>query len=252
MSTSSPHPPSSSSKPSLLPSPFKDSTPSPDPQPVQATTASIYSPDPSHSTSAYAPLEEPSETSQVPLPLFNPFFTLISDTATGEFHHPSTYYVFSDDENAADSIGTAALHSLDTYAHDPHSDRARGSTSTGEDFDIEERYVIVDFTTDAAGVADAQSLSPRWAVTTAKMSAAPMFGGGDNGPDGGMMLMVEGVSSGKDATRKTGHDAEQAILDETRAKFGGSITAAMGEILSSVNKELDMLEKVIGVEQELG
>lgn len=239
--------PQSSSRPSLLPSPLARN--SPDPQPIQATSASIYSPEPEHSTSAYPPpVQKPEVQEQegsVATPSFNPLFTFISDSTTGEFHHPSTYYVFADDESAADAIGTAALHSLDTYVHDPHSDRAR------EDLEIEERYVILDFTTDGAGIISAQSLAPRWAVTGAKIAAAPMFGDSAEGDgSGGVMVVVEGVSSAT-GTKGQGHD-RQAMFQELRVKCGDSVTGAMSEILAGVNKGIDMLEKVVAVEGEIG
>jgi len=240
----------SPSQPSLLPSPFNrpDENTSPDPQPVQATSASIYSPEPEHSD--YPPADEGS---LLPPPTFNPLFTLVSDTTTGEFYHPSTYYVFSDDETAVDSVGAAALHALETYSHDALSKAARGPTDANTE--IEERYLIVDLAGDAARVSEAQSLAPSWAVTAARISAAPMFGAQDNGQDGSMMLMIEGVGSGREQQRSGDHDSSQRaklMLDDARSRVGGSITGAMGDVLTSVNKDLDMLDKILGLGPEPG
>lgn len=252
MSTPEPQPQQSSSRPSLLPSPFSrtDQSLSPDPQPVQATSASIYSPDPDDL--AYQP---PEEEGLLQGPTFNPLFTLISDTTTGEIYHPSTYYVFADDDTAPDMLSTATSHALET--HNPRARASQSQKMTAADLDVEERYLIVDLTTDGAAVTVAQSLAPRWAVTDAKLSAAPMFGGSDNGQEGGsMMLMVEGVSNGRETSPREGNGSKALrahnMLNEARQKCGGSITAAMRDILASANSDLAILGKVVGVEQEPG
>ena len=252
MSTPEPQPQQSSSRPTLLPSPFSraDQNLSPEPQPVQATSASIYSPDPDEL--AYQP---PEQEGLLPPPSFNPLFTLISDAATGEVYHPSTYYVFVDDDTAPDVMSTAALQALETYNPQPRPSQPQQITAT--DPDVEERYLIVDLANDGAAVTAAQSLAPRWAVTNAKVSAAPMFGGADNGQEGGsMMLMVEGVSNGRETSPRGGNGSKalraHGMLNEARQKCDGSITAAMGDILASSNSDLAVLGKVVGVEQEPG
>ncbi|KAJ5929852.1 hypothetical protein N7454_006802 [Penicillium verhagenii] len=44
-------------------------------------------------------------------PTFQPFFTLIEDIPTGEYHHPTIHYIFSDDDT--DIVTEAALRSLE-------------------------------------------------------------------------------------------------------------------------------------------
>ena len=182
-------------------------------------------------------------------------FTLISDAVTGEIYHPSTYYVFADDDAAPDALSTAALHALET--HNSQARTSRSEQITAAEVDVEERYLIVDLASDGAAVTAAQSLAPRWAVTDAKLSPAPMFGGGDNGYEGGsMMLMVEGVSNDRETSPGGGNGGNAVhahnMLNEARQKCGGSITAAMGDILASANSGLAVLEKVVRVEQEPG
>ncbi|KAJ5273772.1 hypothetical protein N7478_008897 [Penicillium angulare] len=45
-------------------------------------------------------------------PNFHPFFTLVEDQQTGEYHHPTVHYIFSDDDT--DIITAAALRSLES------------------------------------------------------------------------------------------------------------------------------------------
>ncbi|KAF2402815.1 hypothetical protein EJ06DRAFT_310251 [Trichodelitschia bisporula] len=171
--------------PSLLPN-----TNTAHPDPITATTASIYaadgdthppsaptSPRPQHD-SPTDPEAEPTPDSEAPAspsaddadpdadgdadgddyPPFHPLFTLITDAQTGETYHPATYYVFSDDE--PDALSTAAIHAL----------------GEGGDPTVEERYVVVDLAADGASVTAARSLAPRWAVTGAEVRGAPMLG----------------------------------------------------------------------------
>ena len=45
-----------------------------------------------------------------PHPQFQPFFTLVEDANTGEYHHPTVHYIFSDDDT--DILTEAAVRSL--------------------------------------------------------------------------------------------------------------------------------------------
>ncbi|KIW98802.1 uncharacterized protein Z519_00465 [Cladophialophora bantiana CBS 173.52] len=48
---------------------------------------------------------------ELPIPSFQPFFTLIEDSVTNEHYHPTVHYIFADDD--ADIITEAALRSLE-------------------------------------------------------------------------------------------------------------------------------------------
>ncbi|KAK2771439.1 hypothetical protein FQN53_004992 [Emmonsiellopsis sp. PD_33] len=105
--------------------------------------ASPQNPDPSipplpqpvdHSSPQRDP-DKPDETTLVQEetthPPFRPFFTLIQDTNTSEYHHPTVHYIFSDDDT--DLITDAALRALETQpsslrgssnAHSRHHEEA--------------------------------------------------------------------------------------------------------------------------------
>ncbi|KAK2803516.1 hypothetical protein FQN50_006951 [Emmonsiellopsis sp. PD_5] len=87
--------------------------------------ASPQNPDPSippvpHPVDHSPPQRDPDKPDETPLvhdettphPPFRPFFTLIQDTNTSEYHHPTVHYIFSDDDT--DLITDAALRALET------------------------------------------------------------------------------------------------------------------------------------------
>ncbi|PYI27378.1 hypothetical protein BP00DRAFT_429372 [Aspergillus indologenus CBS 114.80] len=58
-----------------------------------------------------------------PTSSFQPFFTLIEDANTGEYHHPTVHYIFADDDT--DIVTEATLRALEsesdpTLAYNPH------------------------------------------------------------------------------------------------------------------------------------
>ncbi|CAL5869182.1 uncharacterized protein PFLUO_LOCUS3410 [Penicillium psychrofluorescens] len=112
-------------------------------------------------------------------PPFQPFFTLIEDAHTSEYHHPTVHYLFSDDDT--DIVTEAALRSLEAQqeslpeskreqiieGHPPKEEEASPRKSTillpppvpG----VREHYIILDVTQDG----NLQN------TTTAEPSAAP-------------------------------------------------------------------------------
>lgn len=54
--------------------------------------------------------ERPSDHQSIPRHPFQPFFTLIEDANTGEYHHPTVHYIFSDDDT--DILTEAAVRSI--------------------------------------------------------------------------------------------------------------------------------------------
>ncbi|KAL5358641.1 hypothetical protein BJX96DRAFT_45643 [Aspergillus floccosus] len=56
--------------------------------------------------------DEHEKLTEVLRPPFQPFFTLIEDSNTSEYYHPTVHYIFSDDD--ADIVTEAALRSLET------------------------------------------------------------------------------------------------------------------------------------------
>ncbi|PKX90391.1 uncharacterized protein P174DRAFT_296554 [Aspergillus novofumigatus IBT 16806] len=67
------------------------------------------------------------ETSSVWHPSFQPFFTLIEDANTSEYHHPAVHYIFSDDDT--DIVTEAALRALETE-QDISPDSSKGKAKS--------------------------------------------------------------------------------------------------------------------------
>ncbi|KAJ5121012.1 uncharacterized protein N7515_008973 [Penicillium bovifimosum] len=59
---------------------------------------------------AHGQVEEYQEHQPASHPAFQPFFTLIEDAHTSDYHHPTVHYIFSDDDT--DIVTEAALRSL--------------------------------------------------------------------------------------------------------------------------------------------
>lgn len=62
-----------------------------------------------------------------PHPQFQPFFTLVEDANTGEYHHPTVHYIFSDDDT--DILTEAAERSLEQEQQE--SDNQAGVAARG-------------------------------------------------------------------------------------------------------------------------
>ncbi|KAK4187813.1 hypothetical protein QBC35DRAFT_384131 [Podospora australis] len=120
---------------------------------------------------------------------FAPLFTFLTSTSQDgiqqTIHYPTVRYVFADDDP---EILTAELaqhhHSYDEEDEDVDWERSP-----------RDRALIIDMerTSDGAGleVAWASSLSPDWAVTSARVSTLQS---GNGGTSGGLMLRIDGVS----------------------------------------------------------
>lgn len=58
--------------------------------------------------------------------LSQPFFTLIEDTHTSEYYHPTVHYIFSDDDT--DIVTEAALRSLESEQDSPANSKLKGKS----------------------------------------------------------------------------------------------------------------------------
>jgi len=114
---------------------------------------------------------------------FQPFFTLIEDSHTGEHHHPHVHYIFSDDD--PDLLTTSILD----------------SSQPQEESEPTQRVILVDLNQDGKTVERIHSLSPDWQVSQVAISQAPSWN--EATPERttqGMMLKIDGVESRKSDT----------------------------------------------------
>ncbi|KAF2666709.1 hypothetical protein BT63DRAFT_316262 [Microthyrium microscopicum] len=254
------------------------------PPPVQVTSASIYShddhqpddADPGHlevpadthdndddseNDDGYPPIDEDAPaTSLLPPPSFKPLFSLISDPLTNETHHPSVYYVFSDDadnEREGHDVATiAALRALDQNSQ-------QVGDEGGEESEAEERFILLDMEPtegqDELGlkVRNIASLSPAWAITAANLRPAPTFEEDEESES--LMLTIEGLEladpgSGASHRKPVGRIKEEAeqkaadLLQEARKRGGGGVVDGLGELWRHLSEGLAVLDKVTGDE----
>jgi len=107
---------------------------------------------------------------------FRPFYTLVEDGESGDYHHPHVHYIFSDDDH---EIITSSI--MESVEDDP-------------ELAIQERFVLVDIGLDGKSIVSAQSLEPDWQVNQAKLQSAPSWSeSGSEKAMGGLMLNIEGA-----------------------------------------------------------
>lgn len=119
---------------------------------------------------------ETTENNLLPPADFQPYFTLIEDTQTGEHYHPHTQYVFSDDDQDA---MTSAI--IDSSGTDHDSDSSH------------HRVILLDIDADGKIVRRAHCLSSAWHVQQASITQAPSWNEATQGTaTQGMMLNISG------------------------------------------------------------
>ena len=153
-----------------------------------------------------------------PPPDFKPFFALVEDPVTGEYHHPEVHYVFSDDEDRG-ILTSAALRAIDK--DDNTVQDAEGA---------EERVAVIDMDYNGRTVLGISSLSPDWQALRTEVWQAP--GRTDNkqgGADIGLMLRV----SGKEATA-------------SKRSTGKQNSADIDSLVKSYGHRLESLDEVLG------
>jgi len=160
----------------------------------------------------------PSSSFLLPPADFKPFFTLIEDPTTGEYHHPNVHYIFSDDEDQG-AITSEALAILDREDNTAHQDDK-----------IEERVVLLDMEADGKTVASAASLSADWQAIQTEITKAPSWGESQQGAERGLMLKVSVKEMGN---RDIARNVDITDLEGLVARFG---------------RQLESLDEVLGKE----
>jgi hypothetical protein len=156
-------------------------------------------------------------------PDFKPFFALVEDPITGEYHHPEVHYIFADDEDQG-VLTSAALRAID---------KEDNTLQDGED--AEERVAIIDMDCDGRTVLGISSLSPDWQALRTQVWQAPGRSDNKQGTaDRGLMLRV----SGKE-TSTSGASAKQNVED-------------LDVLVKDFGLALENLDEVLGEEDARG
>ena len=158
-----------------------------------------------------------------PPPDFRSLFTLIEDPETGEHHHPTVHYIFSDDD--PEILTSAALEALDKDTNT--------TQSPTQQHDLEERCVVVDIAADGTSVISASSMSTDWQAVKTAISEAPSWSAESKSTDRGLMLKI----SGQESMPKGGSKEEEKRQQEPKTLDG---------LVNSFSERLSTLDEVIG------
>lgn len=210
------------------------------------------------------PYPEPSsEQTILPPPNFNPFFTLIEDTTSGEHYHPYVHYVFADDDPSIVTAASMRSLGLDETKYmpqeapegDEEQQHPEGGSDDGERPPAEsplpppipgvrEHYLIVDLGADGRTVMDARSLSPEWQITETNIRTAPSFD--ESAPDQGYMLRIEGIEIAGKNKGKGKAQAGDDKLSEARDRSQGDLFGALDSLVQNVEGGLQIAAKIAG------
>ena len=138
---------------------------------------------------------------------FQPFFTLVEDSNTGEHFHPYVHYVFSDDD--PDLLTTAIID----------------SSQHGQESESAQRTILLDMSVDGRKVESIHSLSPDWQVSQATVAQAPSWNEADPQKTlHGLMLKIDGFEARKEGVNDHDigeqHDDAVAQMESVIAGYG--------------------------------
>ncbi|KAG8163764.1 hypothetical protein KVR01_007061 [Diaporthe batatas] len=212
-----------------------------------------------------------------PQPPFQPLFTLVTDSTTHATHHPQVHYVFSDDDP---EILTEALA---RYSHhDPPGESA--PTASPPAAHPNERAIVLDLVPKPAhgphgphgphnalsslgyDVAWVSSLSPDWAVVTARTSAMTEESSNnvitlddEAGAGQRLVLRIQGVSDSAVSSVSTASQGPSArprrpSLEDRDLRMSASSPSVAapdrtredyGAIVDEFDKRMNILRKVV-------
>ena len=177
-----------------------------------------------------ATYEEPAAEELLPPPDFKPFFTLIENPQTGEHHHPTVHYIFSDDDTEV--LTSAALEALE------RGDDASQAKSRSDE--AQERCVIVDMAADGKSVISASSMSPDWQALKYSVMQAPSWGDDSDVKEKGLMLKIAGRTSKAASLSKEKRQRQDHAdsIDDLVKEFGNRL-GGLDEVLGRTRDEAD-------------
>lgn len=181
-------------------------------------------------------------------PPFQPFFTLISDSAISTTHHPQqVHYIFDDDDT--ELLTAACLEAVD--AEDAYEASTRPpfeQTPTNNSPPVgarvpENRILLLNVDASGTKVVKAHSLTPNWQILSTSLSPAPTWdtpaqeGGAE---EHNMMLRIEGTQALEDA-KIAGKVKGSRVQDSGAAVSEEELLALMQEF----DQRMKMLRVVV-------
>ncbi|KAF2021817.1 hypothetical protein BU24DRAFT_336040, partial [Aaosphaeria arxii CBS 175.79] len=260
---------------------------SPPPEESQPTQHDDPLDPPYHEDDGEIPYPEP-DSHQMLLPPqnFNPFFTLIEDTTTGEHYHPYVHYVFADDDPVI--MTAAAMRSLglddtkylpetspESGEHEEQEEQRRrrqqqseqDPSQAGDDEDDDERDRVHDsphvesplpppipgvkerYIVVDVGADGHEILDAQSLSSEWQITSANVRTApsfDEEAPDQGYMLRIEGVEIGGKGKGKAKGEPGEGKLKDARDASQGDIFAALEGLIKGVEIGLDVAGKIRG------
>ncbi|KAG9846157.1 hypothetical protein KCU98_g6851, partial [Aureobasidium melanogenum] len=165
----------------------------------------------------------------LPPPDFRPFFTLIEDPDTGEHHHPSVHYIFSDDNS---DLLTSTI--VDAMGQEQH-----GTSPEPKIDNDRERMILLDIAPDGKTVNEVQSLSPHWQVLRTTVGQAPSWADEGARKDiPGLMLNIKGMESSKLKSQSSRrNNTQEDTMTRVEAMIAG-YTSCLSTLEGVVKKDV--------------
>ena len=182
-------------------------------------------------------------------PPFSPLFTLVASTSHPSnrqtIQYPTVHYIFADDD--PEILTTALAHHHGSAFQNNEEDNERDNPP--------DRAVLLDMETAADGsgvdVSWASSLTPDWAVTSARVSRMEGGSGGGVavGPGGSNVLKIEGVSLEPSSGRLGKTPASETELQSSGGSTGRQqqqqpATEGYADLLQEFEKRMSTLRMV--------
>ena len=221
---------------------------SPAASPNQEAPLELDDDEPDASGVGSLPYEDVPEDLILPPSNFAPFYTIVEDASTGEHHHPTVHYIFSDDdpdilastslaavENPSSRTILSSQSSASPQKASPSGSAAPQRTAPGE------QYIIVDLDSDGQTVTGVQSLSADWQVTSSTIKPAPTWD--EEAGSDALMLRIEGTGLARNTV------SPGTLLEQTTKDTKGDVLAAMTSLTEKFHQGMELIDKV-GVDQQ--
>lgn len=153
-----------------------------------------------------------------------PFFILVRDLTTSDYHHPHTHYVFEDDD--PEVLTAAVVDGLE-------------AASDAEPSADSERYVLVDMSDDGLSVKAVRTLSAQWQPTAVRLTSAPTFD--HKASQTNVMMAIEGRTASS-LPPESRHQADLSNLQgSAELDRVSKLTAHLETLASEYDREMFLL-----------
>jgi hypothetical protein len=154
-----------------------------------------------------------------PAPNFKPFFTLIEDANSSDYHHPTVHYIFSDDD--AELMTEASLRVLETN-HPDHATSPRNDGEEGLESADQQSSHHLDNDRPSLLPPPIPGVKERFIVLDVEQTSATAIGNPSSAPD----ALLAGTSAGTGTTVVSTSPAQRQQQQQQQQPSGYRIVSA--------------------------